>query len=169
MRKSKRKLAEFALCGVCIQVRPRLLTCHWILRFGRESVEVTINLEGNFMAENEKDIGKRLILFAATIIRLLEDVKTSKPAKHIADQLLRSSTSVGANYEEARAAESRADFIHKMQVSLKEMREAYYWLCLIVEASLVNTDESECLCDEARQLRAILSKAVVTAKANQKS
>ncbi len=117
------------------------------------------------MEKNNNDIGNRLVRFAAAIIKLLAEVKTNKATKHIADQLLRSATSVGANYEEARAAESKADFIHKMQISLKEMRESYYWLAVMVEASMINTN----LCDEALQLRAILSKAVATAKANLRS
>jgi four helix bundle protein len=121
------------------------------------------------MIDQERGIGSRLIRYAAAIIKLLTNVKMTKPGSHIADQLLRSSTSVGANYEEARAAESRADFIHKMQVSLKEMREAYYWLCLIVEADIITNEKTTELCDEARQLRAILSKAVATAKANNKT
>ena len=69
---------------------------------------------------------------------------------------------------EARAAESKADFIHKMQISLKEMRESYFWLAVMSEASIIDNNLSNDLCDEAKQLRAILSKAVATAKANHK-
>lgn len=120
------------------------------------------------MKDNGTELGERLIRFAARVIKLLKNIGSKgKQDRHIADQLLRSSTSVGANYEEARAAESKADFVHKMQVSLKEMRESYYWIRLMAEASIVSErDDVEILCDEAKQLRAILSKCVVTAKAN---
>ena len=82
--------------------------------------------------------------------------------------MLRSGTSVGANYEEAQGAESKADFIHKLQVSLKELRESLYWLRLIAGAELISTDKMAGLIDEATQLRAILSKSVATAKENAK-
>jgi four helix bundle protein len=62
--------------------------------------------------------------------------------KKIADELLRASTSVGANYEEAQGAESKADFNHKLQIALKEMRESRYWLCLISEATLLRQSAS---------------------------
>ena len=118
--------------------------------------------------QSKHDIGQRLVKFSSNVIRLLSQNESGKAVRHIADQLLRSATSVGANYEEARAAESKTDFAHKMQVSLKEMREAYYWLAVMIEASIVTSDDSDDIYDEARQLRSILSKAVATAKANYK-
>jgi four helix bundle protein len=120
------------------------------------------------MQKSGTDLGIRLIRFAASVIKMLAYRESGKAFKHISDQLLRSATSVGANYEEARAAESTADFIHKMQISLKEMRESYYWLAVSIEGGIVTGDQSHSLFDEARQLRAILSKAVATAKANNK-
>ena len=116
----------------------------------------------------ETDLGIRLIRFAASVIKMLAYRESGKAFKHISDQLLRSATSIGANYEEARAAESTADFIHKMQISLKEMRESYYWMAVSIDGGIVSGHESHSLFGEARQLRAILSKAVATAKANYK-
>ena len=120
------------------------------------------------MPTDKVEIGLRLVKFAAAVIRVLGDMPKNKVGKTISDQLLRCSTSVGANYEEEGAAESRGDFIHKMQVSLKEMRESYYWLLVIREASLLAREKIEPLCDEAVQLRAILSKSVATAKGKAK-
>lgn len=116
----------------------------------------------------KEELGIRLIRFAAKVIRALDHMPKTKASSNISDQLIKSSTSVGANYEEARSAESRSDFAHKMQVSLKEMRESYYWIMLIKEASLLPGEKSDPLCDEAEQLRSILSKAVATIKGKAK-
>jgi four helix bundle protein len=83
----------------------------------------------------------------------------------VGDQLFRSGTSVGAHLQEARAAESRADFIHKMQMALKEIREARYWLRLISVAEVLPIEILAGLIKEAGELVAILSQSVLTAKA----
>jgi len=119
------------------------------------------------MSERRQDIGDRLIKFSALTIKMLASIESDKASSHIAKQLLRSATSVGANYEEARAAESKADFIHKMQVSLKEMRESYYWFAVLVAAKIVDARKTSAIVEEARQLRAILAKAVATRKLTQ--
>ena len=89
--------------------------------------------------------------------------------KCIGDQLLRSGTSVGANHEEAQGAESHNDFVHKLQIALKEIREANYWLRVLERAGVMTNQETKDLIDESRQLRAILSKAVATAKGTSKT
>jgi four helix bundle protein len=116
------------------------------------------------MAESNYDLSERLLSFSARVIRLLDHLPKTIAGRKIADQLIRATMSVGANFEEARGADSRADFCHKMQISLKEMREARYWLCLIQTAALVPPDKVKDLVGEATQLRAILGKAVATAR-----
>ena len=113
------------------------------------------------------DIGERNINFAADVIKMIERIPEKTVAKKLNDQLIRSVTSVGANYEEAQAAESKKDFVHKLQVSLKEMRETYYWLRVIEKISPENINITSQI-DEARQLRAILSKSVATSKGKSK-
>jgi len=71
---------------------------------------------------------------------------------------------VGANYEEAQAAESRTDFVHKLQIALQELRESNYWLRLLAESGKVPRERLTDIIDESTQLRAILSKAVATTK-----
>ena len=88
--------------------------------------------------------------------------------RRIGDQLLRCGTSVGANYEESRAAESTADFVHKLQLSLKELRESHYWLRLLSKGKTIPSHKLEGLITESHELRAILSKAVATAKGRAK-
>ena len=89
--------------------------------------------------------------------------------RRVGDQLLRSATSAGANYEEARGAESKVDFAHKLQVALKEMRESNYWLRLLIRSGKVSPEIMAELLDESNQLRAILSKSVATAKGKAKT
>jgi four helix bundle protein len=84
--------------------------------------------------------------------------------RHIARQLLRSATAGGANYEEARCAESRADFAHKVSVAAKEVRESRYWLRLLRESKLIPADVIDELTAEAGQLIAILTASAKTAK-----
>ena len=82
--------------------------------------------------------------------------------------LLRSGTSAGANYQEARAAESRQDFVHKLQIALKETRESHYWLRLIAVARIVPASKLVEITNESEQLVAILSKAVARTKGTDK-
>jgi four helix bundle protein len=112
-----------------------------------------------------RDLDARLLQYGARIIRLVEALPRTTTCRRIGDQLLRSGTSVGANYEEAQAAESRVDFNHKLQIALKELRESHYWLRLLAEAGKVPPERLTDIIDESTQLRAILSKAVATTKA----
>jgi four helix bundle protein len=110
------------------------------------------------------DLADRLLDFAVRVIRRVGALPKTQLGRHVTGQLVRSGTSAGANYEEARGAESRADFIHKLGVSWKEMREAWYWLRLIHRAELVTPSRVAKLVNEARELAAILSKSLATAR-----
>ena len=83
------------------------------------------------------DLEERLIDFAVRVIRMAESLPKTKVANHIAGQLLRCGTSPAPNYGEAQSAESRADFIHKMKVCLKELRETRVWLLMIARVKLI--------------------------------
>ena len=110
------------------------------------------------------NIATRLRQFAAQVIRLCRTLPDDAAAKHIVRQLVRAATGGGANYDEARGAESRADFIHKISVANKEVREALYWLQLVRDAELAASDELRMLIAEADELVAILTSSVRTAK-----
>ena len=118
------------------------------------------------MNSARRDLGERLLDFAARIIELVEPLPKTLVGRQIGDQLVRASTSVGANYQEAQAAESRADFAHKLQIALKEVRESNYWLRLLARIQSGSSPLITSLIDESSQLRAILSKAVSTTKRN---
>ena len=83
------------------------------------------------MSNEQIGISERIIKFCGRIIKLVNVISGTSAGKKIADQLVRCGTSMGANYEEAHGAQSRADFAHKMQIALKESRETRYWLCVI--------------------------------------
>ncbi len=78
--------------------------------------------------------------------------------------MFRSGTSSGANYEEACGAQSKADFIHKLQIVLKELRESSFWLRLIKKSSLLNDGSVDELIEETKQLINIIAKSLITAK-----
>ncbi|HXX23351.1 MAG TPA: four helix bundle protein [Terriglobia bacterium] len=120
------------------------------------------------MIEKKRDLDDRLLEYGARIIRLVESLPNTVVGRRVADQLLRSGTSVGANYEEAQGAESKDDFVHKLQIALKELRESNYWLRLLVKSDKISVAQMTGLLDESSQLRAILSKSVATAKGRAK-
>ena len=112
----------------------------------------------------ENNLSERLLNFAAEVIKLAVKLNKTAVGPHIAGQLTRASTSAGANYEEACGAESRADFIHKLQIVLKELRESLYWLRLIRKTSLISGPALEKLIQEGKELTNIIAKSIVTAK-----
>ena len=110
------------------------------------------------------DISERLLDFAVRILRLVQALPNNLPGKHISGQFLRCGTSAGANYEEARGGESRADFIHKLGIAWKEMRESWYWLRIIYRSQIIKPALVEKLMQESDQLSRILSRSQITAK-----
>lgn len=113
--------------------------------------------------ESEK-LAERLLVFAANIIRQTDRFDKSPIARHIALQLVRCSTSSGANYQEACAAESKADFIHTMQVVLKELRECLYWLRLSEKSFPSLGSQLSKEIREGQELTKIFAKSIITAK-----
>ena len=114
------------------------------------------------------ELSDRFLEFAARVIRLVMALPKNPVARHFGGQLLRCGTGVGSNYEEARGAESRADFIHKLGVAWKESREAWYWLRLIQKTSVVKPSLVEKLLQEFNAIAAILGKSLATAKRNRR-
>ena len=116
------------------------------------------------MKSERLDLSERLLGFAANVIKLTVTLNKTAPGRHIANQLMRSSTSYGANYEEACGAESKADFIHKMQLVLKELKESLYWLKLIRKSALISDEQVQPLLIESQELVKIIAKSIVTAR-----
>ncbi len=122
------------------------------------------------IGSDKYDLEERLIDFAVRIIKLSESLPKTVIGKHIAGQLIRSGTSPAPNYGEAQSAESRADFIHKMRIALKELRESRVWLLIIMKANLITpVSKLDPLLDENNQLISIFVTSVGTAKKNKTS
>src|SRR5881628_2070341 len=110
------------------------------------------------MSEQPKDLKPRTKAFALRVIRMYSKLpKNNTVAQVLGKQVLRSGTSVGANYREASRGRSKAEFISKIGDCLKEIEETEYWLELLVESGCVREAKMEALLDETRQLIAIFT------------
>ena len=113
----------------------------------------------------EKDIQERAFSFACRIVKFYQFLAKQKGAgEALARQILRSGTSIGANLEEATAGQSRADFISKCNIALKEARETHYWLRLFTETGIVPPEKLEAMLSESNELVAILTTIVKNAR-----
>ncbi len=120
------------------------------------------------MTDRSYNLEERLLRYAADIIRLVERLVDTRAGNHVGGQLLRSGTAPLPNHGEARDAESAADFIHKMKVCLKELRESDRWLRLIQEVPLVASPaEVTALVRETDELIRIFVTSVNTARRKQ--
>jgi len=121
------------------------------------------------MSEKANKISEDLFELSVAILKITSGLNYTPENKVIKDQLIRSGTSAGANYEEARGAESRADFIHKLHITYKELRETNYWLRLLYRISSPSDDS--CLVNainESEKLIRIFAKSIITTRANLK-
>ena len=113
------------------------------------------------------DLEERLIDFSVLIIEIVNEMPNTKAGNHLVGQLVRSGTSVSLNYGEAQSAESRRDFIHKMKVVLKELRETFVNLRIIHKSKLY-VDENKIIKakQENNELISIFVKSIETAEKN---
>lgn len=119
---------------------------------------------------SKPDLPERTFEFARRIVKLCQQLdQTPGVNRTLANQLLRSGTSIGANCEEAQAGQSRADFLSKLSIACKEARETHYWLRLLTASEIVPAARLTDLTDEANQLVAILTSIVHTTKRNNDS
>ena len=117
------------------------------------------------MKENKLiDLSK---MFAVDIVNLCTDIKENRKGNVLLNQLLRSGTSIGANIHEANYASSKADFINKFQVALKECYESDYWLGLFKETKMITEIEYADMYDKCSKIRKLLIASINTAKGNQ--
>ncbi|GAP12980.1 four helix bundle protein [Longilinea arvoryzae] len=110
------------------------------------------------------DLVSRTKQFSLRIIRLVQSLPRSSVSSVIGKQLLRSGTSVGANYRAACRAKSRADFIAKMNIVIEEADESLYWMELLCEAKIIPQDRLSDLMNETDQLISIFTASVLTAR-----
>ena len=123
-----------------------------------------MNVKGKGGSRKDDVLAERFLEFSVRIIQLVEAFPKTATGKHVRNQLLRSGTAPGANYEEARGAESRADFVHKLSIVLKELKESRYWLKVACRVPLAKPDRLESLLDESEELIAIIAKSIFTVR-----
>lgn len=110
------------------------------------------------------DISERLLAVAVRVIQVAQALPRNAAGRHVADQLLRSGTSAGALYEEARGAESKKDFVHKLGITLKELHETRYWLRLIATSELLPPARLSGLAAETDELCRVIGKSRATVR-----
>lgn len=113
------------------------------------------------------DIQERLIAFAVAVIKLCSSLPKTPEGKHISGQLLRCGTSPAPNYGEARGAESRRDFVHKLGVVLKELNESGIWFEIIKRSEQLAGEKVEQLANECEELCKIICTSIKTASGRQ--
>jgi four helix bundle protein len=123
---------------------------------------------GTYGARPKYDLEERLLNFTASIVRLADSLPNTKAGNHLAGQLLRCGTSPLANHGEVQAAESRRDFLHKLRICLKELRETWRWLRLISRLELTGNDQIRAPLAEVEELIRIFAASVRTTEKNGK-
>ncbi len=118
------------------------------------------------IASNTIDLRQRTRYYAVSIIRIFTDLPRSTEAQIIGKQMLRSGTSVGANYREAYRARSGAECIAKMGICLQELEETLYWLELLIDTEIRSAQQVDHLFDETNQLIAIFISSIKRRKSN---
>ncbi|UCF20003.1 MAG: four helix bundle protein [Gemmatimonadota bacterium] len=112
------------------------------------------------------DLRERLIGYAVMVCRVAERLPNTRVGRHVAGQLLRCGTAAAPHHAEAQGAESRKDFVHKMKLGLKELREALVWLEFARELGIGKREEVEEVIVETDQLIRILVSSIATAQRN---
>ncbi|MBL7115129.1 MAG: four helix bundle protein [Kiritimatiellae bacterium] len=124
---------------------------------------------GEIVHSHKYDLEERLLEYSVRIIRVVEQLPNTRVGNHIAGQLLRSGTSPYPNHGEAQAAESPKDFVHKLRISLKELRETKRWLKLIQRIPLIEPAEKlDSILEETEELIRIFVTSIKTSKENDK-
>ncbi len=114
------------------------------------------------------ELEERLIDFAVRIIKVSASLPRTSAGKHVAGQILRSGTSPAPNYGEARGAESRADFIHKLRIVVKELNETAIWLQVIIRSNLLKSELLQEIVEENHSLCRIFMATLKTTSTSHK-
>jgi four helix bundle protein len=119
------------------------------------------------MVNKPFDICDRTFSLAIRIVNLCKILDNNPGVSStISKQLIRSGTSIGANIEESRSAQSDADFVHKLQIALKEARETRYWIRLLIATEMIPENKLLSLLDEVNELTKIIAAMIVKKKTN---
>ena len=123
------------------------------------------NKQGKDCNVRKFNLQDRFVDYSVSIVKVTEVLPNTKAGNHISSQILRSGTSPAANYGEAQSAESRPDFIHKLKLALKELRETEVWLKVIVKSGMIQpVSKLSPLLEETNELISIMFKSIETSK-----
>lgn len=120
----------------------------------------------SFPLSRSDQLERRFIAFAASILALSGKLPKTPQGRHVCNQMLRSGTASAANYGEARGAESRADFVHKLRIVFKELNETTIWLELIAQTAMLPTNLTGPIVAENRELCRVIAASIRTARAS---
>ena len=129
-------------------------------------INTQCSIEANYMEKQKYDLEDRLVDYTCRMIDVVEALPNTRAGNYIAGQLIRCCHAPTFNYGEVQAAESRADFIHKLGICLKELKECRTALKIIKESLIVPTDKLKGIFQETEELIAIIAKSIETAKKN---
>ncbi len=114
--------------------------------------------------DKDKIYKEKFLAFGVRMVKLKKFLNTEKHEYCLADQILRSGTSIGANHREAIYAESDSDFVHKLAVSQKECSETLYWLDLLYAAEYIDEKQYKSLYEDAEEIMKMLTSSILSAK-----
>src|SRR5437762_3296259 len=114
--------------------------------------------------KSDSIVAGKAYAFAWEIVKLFKLLTNERKEYVLSKQLLRSGTSIGANINEAIAAQSKRDFVHKLNIALKEARETAYWLNLLKDSEYINVVEFESLNNNCNEIIKMLSSIIITTK-----
>ncbi len=123
-----------------------------------------MNNQVNNLQTRSYDLEERTALFAENVIHFVKKLKVDIINRSLIEQVVSSSGSIGANYCEANEAESKRDFIHKIGIAKKEVKETQYWLRILESSNISFKTETQYLSKEAHELLLIFSKIIVSSK-----
>ena len=120
----------------------------------------------SYLQQNSSPLTRKSYLFAVRIVRMVKFIKCSPKEYGMLNQVFRSGTAIGALVSEATFAQSPADFINKLHVSLKECNETLYWLSILKDTEYINEQEFESMTNDCQEILALLIASIKTTKNN---
>ena len=130
------------------------------------SLLLSKNFTKGVLIIKESELRTRVKAFALHIIAICDEIDTRKGRSVLVNQVIRSATSIGANIHEANYASSKADFVNKFHIALKECAETEYWVEMMVGCNAITDESAQALLQECGIIRRMLTKSITTAKSN---
>ena len=142
----------------------------WSRKATGELARKKLTMESEQLTINKSNVLKdKSYSFALAIVKVCRFLQEEKKEYTLSRQLLRSGTSIGAMIEEANQAESKADFIHKLSIANKEANETHYWIRLLKDTEIINSETGSTLAENCKEIIRLLTASIKTSKSNLKN